>query len=163
MGADPRKRTITILLSAHALAICALGICACLSRLTTFVSGQACVDGDQELAVRVVDREGLALRGSRLALVVEPPALRQRLFVELGDAPIVSDTGIHRLTIPKEGWRYDADGWDLFWCIRIWQVRPLPERAVLRLSAQGVGSKTITVRTLLDKKDVTISLGVPDS
>ena len=163
MGANPRRRRIVVLLIAHAIAVCALGISAWLSWFTTLFSAQACVDGGQRLTVRVVDREGLALRGSRLDLVVEPPALRQRLFVELGDGPIVSDTGIHRLTIPKEGWRYDADGWDLFWCIRIWDVRPLPERAVLRLSAQGVGSKTITVRTLLDKKDVTISLGVPDS
>jgi len=162
MGANLRRRRIVVLLIAHAIAVCALGISACLSRFTTYFSAQASVDGDQQLTVRVVGRDGLALRESRLDVVVEPPPPRRRLFVELGDAPIVSDTGIHRLTIPKEGWRYDADGWDLFWCIRIWEARPLPERAVLRLSAQGVDSKTITVRTLLDKKDVTVRLGVPD-
>jgi len=133
----------------------AAGVC---SRMTTVFHVDSRIPGGEGLSITARDSDGGLIQQARLRINVSGPIPGFQLFQSTSGNTITTDTGVLHLTVPEDGWEFGSSGWYLFWCIRIWRYRPLPDRVVLEVSADGYLPGRVRARELLDRKKVVVFL-----
>ncbi|MGB2823661.1 MAG: hypothetical protein WBF17_21955, partial [Phycisphaerae bacterium] len=129
-----------------------------LSWFTTYFAADHSMPGGDRLSVVVQDAHGRLIQRARLRVNVSGRRPSIMLFQNVRGDTIATDTGALHLDLPQDGWEYGSSGWDLFWCVRIWDNAPLPDRISFEVSADGYRPQRVTGRELLERKSLVVAL-----